>query len=140
MVILLESIYFRKEWKEYTFQKSGTGNPSPIYIYIYIYKYIYIYVYRTGVSGYHNFDKNMLSILSESMESICFPKFWYPETPVLYTYTYIYMYIGLGFSGTTILERICFPYFRKVWKAYAFQNSGTRKPQSYIHIHIYICI
>ena len=48
------------------------------------------------------------------------------------------MYIGLGFPGTTILIRICFPYFRKVWKAYAFQNSGTRKPQSYIHINLYI--
>ena len=120
MVILLESIYFRKEWKEYTFQKSGTGNPSPIYIYIYIYKHIYIYVYRTGVSGYHNFDKNMLSILSESMESICFPKFWYPETPVLYTYTYIYVYrTGLfGYHNfgknmlSILLESI---YFRKVY-------------------------
>merc|ERR1712030_195664 len=50
------------------------------------------------------------------------------------------MYIGLGFSGTTIMERICFPYFRKEWKVYAFQNFGTRKPQSYIHIHIYMYI
>merc|ERR1712030_208889 len=99
----------------------------------------YVYVHRTGVSGYHNFDKNMLSILSESMESICFPKFWYPETPVLYTYTYIYVYrTGLfGYHNfgknmlSILLESI---YFRKVytfgkyilsesiyfWKVYTF--------------------
>jgi len=52
----------------------------------------------------------------------------------------MYMYIGLGFPGTRILESIYFPYFPKVWKAYSFQNCGTRKAQSYIHIYMYMYI
>ena len=112
----MERIYFPKIW----YRKPQSY--IHIHIYIYNYIYIYIYVYRTGVSGYHNFDKNMLSILSESMESICFPKFWYPETPVLYTYTYIYVYrtglFGYHNFGKNMLsilsesmESICFPKF-----------------------------